>query len=246
VQVLKIVGFTTDLWDRLARLVCPFWTDWIRGALLGATSAVPVPPTQVPEDVAAACAATVDAWVKYFGDSAVPYVDLGSDVSQRVTSRQYSAADLVADGTRLWSQLAKDWARAWTAFSDTMEEVAQEGLGAGFTPPGVPRDVGRHAVTALTKAAPPETGGTVVPVAGIAATDHPVCSDLVSIDARTNTLPASDLAVTVESLQTGGLGVRVRTTNTTAPHGLYVGRLAAADGRTLAPVHLYVSRAIRA
>ena len=30
VQVLKIVSFTQDLWDDVAALVCPFWTDWIR------------------------------------------------------------------------------------------------------------------------------------------------------------------------------------------------------------------------
>jgi hypothetical protein len=247
VQVLKIVGFTNDQWDVLARLVCPFWTDWIRGALLGATTTVPVTPTQVPEDVAAACGPTVDAWVKFFGDSAVPYLDLGSDVSARVSSREYAAADLLADGTRLFSQLAKDWARAWTALPDTVKEVAEEGLGAGLTPPGVSRDVGRHVVTALTSTstAAKEAGGSVVPVTGIAQTDQPVCSDLVSIDAATSTLPAADLAVTVEPLGPGALGVRVQTTNTSAPHGLYVGRLTTADGRPLAPVHLYVSRATR-
>jgi hypothetical protein len=244
VQVLKIVGFTDDRWDVLARLVCPFWTDWIRGALLGATTSVPLPPSQVPE--AAACAPTVDAWVKFFGDSAVPYVDLGTHVSARLTSRNYSSADLLADGTRLWSQLAKDWARAWTSWSETVEEVADEGLGAGFTPPGVPREVGRHAVTAMTSPAPGEAVGTVVSVTGIAATDRPVCSELVSIEAGTITLPAANLTVTVEPLRPGALAARVQTTSTSARHGLYVGRLTTADGRPLAPVYLYVSRATRA
>ena len=35
VQVLKIVSFTTDWWDLVARLVCPFWTDWVRFAVRG-------------------------------------------------------------------------------------------------------------------------------------------------------------------------------------------------------------------
>ena len=56
VQVLKIVRFTTTSGTPSRRLVCPFWTDWIRGAVEGATTSVPVTPTQVPEDVTAACA----------------------------------------------------------------------------------------------------------------------------------------------------------------------------------------------
>ena len=41
VQVLKIVSFTTDWWDLVARLVCPFWTDWVRFAVRGGTKSVP-------------------------------------------------------------------------------------------------------------------------------------------------------------------------------------------------------------
>jgi hypothetical protein len=164
-------------------------------------------------------------------------------VSSRIRSRTYSTPDLLADGTRLWSQLAKDWARAWTYGSETVEEVAREGLDAGLTPPGVPRDVGRHAVAGLVAAAPAEVGGTVVPVVGIAETDTLVCSELVSIGPPPSRLPATDMTVTVESLGGGALGARVRTTNASAPHGLYVGRLHRLDGRVVAPVHLYVSRA---
>jgi hypothetical protein len=241
VQVLKIVGFTNDLWDRLARLVCPFWTDWIRGSLIGATESRPLTPTQVPGVDVTACTATVDAWVRFLEASAVPYLDLGNAMGARIRSREYSTPDLIADGTRLWSQLAKDWARAWTALPETIEEVAREGLGAGLTPPGVPREVGRHAVTDLLTATEP--GGTVVPVAGIAATDQLVCSELVAIGPPSAQLPAADMTVTVESLAGGGLGARVRTTNTSAPHGLYVGALRLPDGRAVAPVHLYISRA---
>ena len=243
VRVLKIVGFTKDLWDSLAMLVCPFWTDWIRASVLGATTSTPLPPSQLPEVDVTACAATVDAWVKFFGDSAVPYVDLGNKVSSRIRSGAYSTPDLLAHGTTLWSQLAKDWARAWTYGAETMEEVAREGLDAGLTPPGVPRDVGRHAVAGLVAAAPADAGGTVVPVAGVAATDKLVCSELVSIGPPPSRLPATDLTVTIESLGGGALGARVRTTNAAAPHGLYVGRLDRPDGRPVASVHLYVSRA---
>jgi hypothetical protein len=243
VQVLKIVGFTDDLWNSLAPLSCPFWTDWIRAAVLGATTSGPVTPTQSPESGTNACVATVDAWVRFLGDATVPYVDLGNAVSSRVRSGAYSAPDLLADGTRLWSQLAKDWASAWTSWSETVQEVAREGLDAGLTPPGVPREVGRHAVTGLAATPAAEAAGTVVPVVGIAETDRLVCSELVSIDASTARLPANDMSVTVESLAGGTLAARVLTTNTSAPVGLYVGRLDRPDGQPVAPVHLYVSRA---
>jgi hypothetical protein len=127
-----------------------------------------------------------------------------------------------------------------------MEEVARQGLDAGLTPPGVPREVGRHDLAgpaAAASAQAAEAGGTVVPVVGIVETDRLVCSEMVSIGPSTSRLPPTDMTVTVESLGGGNLGARVRTTNASAPHGLYVGRLQRPDGRPLAPVHLYVSRA---
>jgi hypothetical protein len=247
VQVLKIVSFTEDWWDYVAALVCPFWTDWIRAAVQGGTKSVPLPPTHTPSVDPTPCEATVDAWVEFAGEAAKPYVDMGSDVTSRIRSREYSTPDLLADGTRLWSQLAKDWARAWTTWSETMDDVARKGLDASFVPPGVPRDLGRR-TTAATSAstAAPKPGGAVVTVAGLTASDRPVPSDLVAIEPGTATIPARDLTVTVEPDEDGSLGARVRTTNTSVPHGLYVGDLKSADGRELGPVHLYVSRATEA
>jgi hypothetical protein len=249
VQVLKIVGFTNDWWDRVARLVCPVWTDWIRAAVEGGTKSVPTTPTHTPLPDPSSCVTTMDAWADFLAESARPYVDLGSNVTSRIRSKDYATEDLLADSTVVWSQLAKDWARAWNAWTDTVDEVAREGLDAGFMPPGVPREAGRRAAptTAATTpraaAAPAEVGGTVVPVPGLAGTDRPVCSDLVSIDVGTATIPARDVAVTVLGLPDGTVGARVQARNTTVPHGLYVGQLATPDGRPLAPVHLYVSRA---
>jgi hypothetical protein len=243
VQVLKIVGFTNDRWDVLARLVCPFWTDWIRAAVRGGTKSVATSPGEIPTPGTSACVATMDEWVDFLGDTARPYVALGSDVTSRIRSAEYSTPDLLADSTRVWSQLAKDWARAWTAWSDTVDEVAREGLDASFTPPGVPRRSGRQAASGAATTRSGTTGGTVVPVTGIVESDRPVCSELVSIDVGTATIPATDVTVSVERLGDGTLGARVRTTNTSAPYGLYVGRLLTADGRALTPVQLYVSRA---
>jgi hypothetical protein len=245
VQVLKIVSFTEDWWDQVARLVCPFWTDWIRAAVEGGTKSVPTTPTYGPFPDPSACVATMDAWAAFLADSARPYMDLGSSVTSRIRSRAYSTEDLLADSAVAWSQLAKDWARAWNVWTDTVDEVAREGLDAGFTPPGVPREVGRRAASATARAAaaPAEAGGTVVLVPGLAETDRPVCSDLVSIDVGTARIPAGDVSVTVQVLPDGTVGARVRATNASVPHGLYVGQLDGPDGRLLAPVHLYVSRA---
>jgi hypothetical protein len=185
----------------------------------------------------------MDAWTTFLGNAARPYVDLGSSVTSRIKSGEYSTPDLLADSTRVWSQLAKDWSQAWTAWTETVDEVAREGLDASFTPPGVPREVGRRPATPGAASASAEVGGTVVQVPGLTGSDRPASSDLVSIDVGTAVIPASDVAVTVLALPDGTVGARVQTTNTSAPPGLYVGGLAAPDGRALAPVHLYVSRA---
>jgi hypothetical protein len=241
VQVLKIVSFTTDVWDTVASLVCPFWTDWIRGAVKGATKSVPATPTQ-PPGTGGSCTTTMDEWAEYLGDAARVYVDIGSGATSRIRSGQYATSDLLADSTRVWSQLAKDWARAWSSWTETVEEVAEYGLDAGFTPPGVPRGPARRTAATATAGAT-IAGGTVVPVAGVTESDLAVSSDLVSIDVGTAIIPAADVAVSIERLADGSLGARVRTSNSSAPPSLYVGRLDTADGRPLAPVHLYVSRA---
>ena len=165
--------------------------------------------------------------MKFFGDFAVPYVDLGSDVSARVTSREYAAADLLADGTRLFSQLAKDWARAWTALPETVKEVARGGPGGRA-----------HAAGRVARRRPARGHRSDVDVdrgeggrrhrrpGGRHRADRSAGVLRSGVDRRRHrTLPAADLAVTVEPLGAGALGVRVQTTNTSAPRGLYVGRL---------------------
>ena len=174
------------------------------------------------------------------------YVDLGSDVTSRVKSREYSTPDMLADGTRLWSQLAKDWARAWTSWSETVDEVAREGLDASFTPPGVPRDLGRRTAAGATRPRPRSRAAPSSRSPGSARRNARCRSDLFAIEPGTATIPARDLTVTVEPAKDGSLGARVRTTNTTVPPGLYVGDLKGPDGRELGPVHLYVSCATEA
>jgi hypothetical protein len=249
VKALKIVGFTADVWDRVAQMVCPFWTDWVRGAVQGGSSTVPKRPTHSPGGTRPLpLGDSLAAWMDFFSDSARTYLDLLSDASSRAASGNFSASDWMASGTKGWSQLAKDWARAWTYGLETLDEVAREGLDAGFAPPGSPREDVRGAATAMTSpaATTPAGEGTTIPVRGLGPADQPSCARLVSIEAGGATIGASEISVTVEPLGQGTYGARVQTVNTSAPPGLYVGRLEAPDGTMLAPAQLYLSRATQA
>ena len=249
VKALKIVGFTEDVWDRVAALVCPFWTDFVRAAVEGGSNSSPVPGTHDPAGMDGSPGTPLtdsfDAWVDFFGDSARAYVELFEDVTARVAAQRYSAGAALEDQRRLWSRLAKDWSRAWTYGLETLDEVSREGLDAGFTPPGTPREQGRGAARTMTAAAGAQTQGegTVIPVAWLGAADTPVVSDLQSIEAGAAHIPASAVVATVEALGDQGYGVRLATADATVPPGLYVGEVKSADGRNLAPVQLYLSRA---
>jgi hypothetical protein len=247
VKALKMVGFTDDVWDDVAAMVCPFWTDWVRSAVEGGSTSTPQPPTHTPPGGAGPrrpLADSFDAWGKFFGDSARAYIDLFDDVTSRISSGGYSTADLLADGTRGWSQLARDWARAWTNGLEMLDEVGEQGLDAGFMPPGTANEPARGAATAMATGARTETEGMIVPAAGIGADDRLASSDLVSIEAGGTTIASANIVATVHPLQDGTYGALVRSTDTSVPPGLYVGSLKRADGQILAPVQLYVSRAV--
>jgi hypothetical protein len=152
--------------------------------------------------------------------------------------------DWLNDGTRYWSQLAKDWASAWANGLDTLDEVSREGLDAGIMPPGASREPARGAATAMAAPTPTATSeGTTVTVPGIGPSDRPVCSDLVSIEAGGATIASANVVVTMQTPEDGTPGVRVHTTDTSVPPGLYVGHLQRPDGQLIAPVQLYLSRA---
>lgn len=247
IKALKIVGFTSHIWDDVAQLVCPFWTDWIRGAVRGGSSSQPMPPTLPPgEDPGTPGSSIGDnlaAWVEFFGDSARTYLKLFQDMTSNMSSQGYSTSDWLADGNKYWSQLAKDWSKAWSYGLDTLEEVAREGLDAGFAPPDQPRAAARGVASALTAQTPRREEGTTIPVPGLTATDKPVSSDLVSIEAGGATIPAAQVTVTVTPVGGGAFGAQVKTANTSVPPGLYVGQLKSPEGTALALIQLYLSRA---
>jgi hypothetical protein len=248
VKALKVVGFTADVWDDVATMVCPFWTDWVRRAVEGGTTSAPKPPTHPSPDETGSrrpLGDSFDAWATFFGDSARVYVDLFDDVTSRISSSRYSAADLLADGAQCWSQLAKDWARAWTNGLEILDEVGREGLDARVVPTGTtPRGRAGGAAMAMATGARTESEGMIVPVAGIGADDRLVSSNLVSIEAGGAAIASQNIVVTAHALGDGSYGAEVRTTDRSVPPGLYVGSLMRTDGQILAPVQLYVSRVV--
>ena len=293
VKALKIVGFTNPLWDDVAMLVKPFWTDWMRAAVRDGSHTVPKAPTHVPAGATnipsgdTGGGALFEKWVEFFGDSARVYASLFDDVTSRLTSGgAYNPSDCIADEGKVWTQLAKDWASAWGYGMETLGEVSQQGLDAGLTPPGTPREEGRgvlrgmavaagsvgaaatgatgtgpsgmwgaRAAAAPTETGPVDTGpvgtgpasnepeATIVPLPGIGPSDQLRVTALESIEAGGATIPASSLAVTVVAIDGTTNGARIVCRDRVVAAGLYLGQLQNSEGRPLAPVQLYVSRA---
>lgn len=264
VQALKIVGFTEEGWDDVAPYVCPYWTDFLRAAVRGASSAptprapsLP-PPDQRPGDL-------LGAWTAFFGESARTYLELLEDMNTRAVSGSYAPSDWLVDGSRFWSQLAKDWAQAWSYGLERLPEAVRDPARAGFVPPNTsttfhttpspasPTASGARSAGPDRRGAAPSqptpTGRSgldelIVPVPSLVEGDRPVVSDLRSIEARPATIAAADLSVTPVLLPDGTPGVRLRTTDTRVPPGLYVGSLSPAPGaQNAVPVQFYVSGA---
>lgn len=246
VKVLKIVGFTEDVWDLAAEWSCPFWTEWIRWAVEGATMSRPATPSHHPGGSGTGCLPgqeSAESWIDFFGESARPYLDLFQDVTSRVSSSGVDLKACLNDEKRYWSLLAKDWATAWGHGLKTLEDVAQKGLDAGFGPPGTP---GTAPGGGSGPAPSRDQEGTTIPVDGLGPNDRPVCTELTSIEAGPPIIASRDVVATVEPFDGGRYAVRLRTTDATAPPGLYLGQLTIAASRPALPVQLYVSRAVEA
>jgi len=139
-----------------------------------------------------------------------------------------------------------------------MEEITSQGMDAGFPPPGKARETARGmassvaasvagAASAGTAGSAAAVGlraeGTTVAVPDLPRGVSPRVRLLTSIEATGATIDAAEISATVTSLPDGTPGVRVSTTNSVLPAGLYVGMIEWADQQRPAPVQLYLSRA---
>ena len=80
----------------------------------------------------------VGEWTAFFGASARTYLDLFEDMNTRAVSGVYSPSDWLADGSRFWSRMAKDWVQAWTYGLDRLPEAVRDPGGTRFAPPPTP------------------------------------------------------------------------------------------------------------
>lgn len=253
VKALKIVGFKERVWDQVAGLVRPFWTDWVRAAVQGGTASRPVPPTPVDDGRRGSSPSSwveaAERWIDFMGESARPYLALLDEMGMRYLDPDARPADLARDQQRLFSQLAKDWAQAWFDGVESMGQVARGGMEAGVAPPDRSRPGARMAAAAPSS--PSSSGvrgdgadleGTTVPIADLTLQDSPTVSDLVSIEAGGARIPAGAITTAVEPLGTTGNGVRLHVSASALSPGLYVGQVTPRPGAAPVPVQLYVSR----
>jgi hypothetical protein len=253
VRALKIVGFTTSVWDRLAGLVCPFWTEWVRAAVEGGHSSTPTPSRPDSGDTATSRSCSwlepAEEWIEFVSESSRTYVDLVDAMAGEAMSEDVKAAALAKHQRRIFSQLAKDWSQAWVNGIGAVAQMAESGLDKGLSPPdrsgtGAAAAAARGFAGAAASAASaggPGTEGTVVPLDGLAEGVVPQVSDLVSIEAGGAIIPAAAVTLAVEPLGQGR-GVRLGVQASAWEPGLYVGDVTPGPGADAVPVQLYVSR----
>jgi hypothetical protein len=217
VKVLKIVGFTDDLWDDVAGLVCPFWTDWVRDAVEGGTTSTPQTPTHQPPGPTRqpsekpSSSERLDEWMQFFAESARVYTDMCDAIAGRVAQGSYDSGAATDDMRRYWTQIAQDWSRAWQYGMETLTEVSQQGLDAGLAPPGVERDASRGFVSGVMSTATSAMGGWLPGMAPAmkAATDAATAATTAAAAATAaaasaaGTLQAESTAIPVPGLAAG-------------------------------------------
>ncbi|MGI8822285.1 MAG: hypothetical protein ACR2JP_03100 [Acidimicrobiia bacterium] len=258
VKALKIVGFKESEWNALARFVCPLWTDFVRQATKGGKKSKPTDPSEQPTPPGSGPSPgmplpgdeLLDEWVDFFGGAAKTYAHLVGDVARKAVAGGYRAPDMAKDGARYWSQLAKDWSRAWAYGIELIQDIAEEGTDLAPKPPdpdrswrsrpGAEERTYATAAAATTRTGEPE--GTTIPIPTLTAGATVTSSDLVSIEAGAASIPAAAVTVTRTTLADGTAAVRVAAEGGDHPAGLYVGMLAA-DGQPV-PLQIYLSRAV--
>jgi hypothetical protein len=272
VKALKIVSFANAGWNEVAKLVCPFWTDFVRGAAEGGTATTPHTPgseAQPPSGPGrnGTLAELWAAWIDFMGDAAAGYASLAGDTTTRMLDDGYARQDLAGDAAAYWSRIAQDWAKAWAYGADMMSAMADKGMvapqppGAGDDggsrfPPFVPPVASPAAASSAASAgvaprraraatSPGVVESVMVPVAGLAYGQTVTCSDLVGIEAGGPAIHSNSIAVTVVEIAPQQHAARLAADVSGVAAGLYTGEIVLDNGRR-APVTLYVSQALMA
>jgi hypothetical protein len=241
VKALKIVGFVDRGWNDVAERVCPIWTDFVQQAVRGGHNSGARPPSHLPPGGGPAPSPfteNLEPWLQFFGRSALTYLQLFDDVTTRMSAPGYGTSDFVQDGRRYWSQLAQDWAKAWTTGLDALEGIAEQGLDSGVPAPGAstprrPRTggTGAGAAPGPTAAAPgarmaaaatgaPGEGATTTPAGPAGPREEPEATD-IPVGDLTEGEPVS--VTDLVSIEAGGTTIpatEVTVTRTVLPGGV--------------------------
>jgi hypothetical protein len=254
VKALKIVGFTENVWDKVAMFVCPVWTDFVRGAAQGGTATTPLPPSSQPGTVGA-----VADWIEQMRQAASRYVAMADGWTRAVTSGPYDFDDLMRDGARFWLQVFRDWANASATAYTTLQQMAadtgpalQETAFGALLPPAGGRPAPAAASAAVmplapqTTPGPPLSGaeGTTIPVLGFDPQDSVQPSQLTHVESDAAVIPSHHVIATPTQLTANVYGIHVEANTTNRPPGLYIGELLIGGARRRA-VQLYVSGAVK-
>ena len=174
-------------------------------------------------------------WTECMTDASAAYTDFAVDVAQELVGGSYDMDDYRRHGMWLWTNLARDWSRAWVGTMEVVEQVARLDRG---DPSGHPGSLPPLTATVVVGAVDVKTNITV--------------ADLAGIGGNRRTIPASALDVspkevepgaTISSTGAAGTVVTVTARITGVPPGLYIGELYA--GARTETVLLYVSDAMR-
>jgi len=238
VRALKLVSFTDGDEAVYEYIMCPIWTDCVQQAAespLDPGRAVKAPPPSVGAPGSLDPAELGRRWTECMSDATPAYTNFAVDVAQELVAGSYDMDDYRRHGMWLWTNLARDWSRAWVGMLGVAEEVARFDRG---DPSGRPGSL-------------PPLMATVI-LGGVDEKATITVADLAGIGGSRRIIPASALEVNPQEVEpgatlqtTGAPGTKVTVTAriTGVPPGLYVGELYA--GALTEPVLLYVSDAVR-
>lgn len=230
VKVLKVVAFTDPALNEFADTVCPWWTDFIRAAARGGDKHGQAAPTSRPGT--SYFGPNMRELVGIYRKGVQDYVTFAGQLAKGMSSpRTYGPRELFRDSTGYWAELAKDWARAWTAGNDIIAGMG--GSPAGLDAFGGPR--GRDGS---------ESEGTTIPLPDIDVNTEVECGDLTLLGAHQAVIPASRTQTELRRLSDGSLGLHLEAATPGVEIGMYLGELVYGPNRKTRPVQLYVSQAV--